>query len=190
MRVIVGTKNAHKVLELQRILEPLIPGLILEPSPEDSPVEDGETFEANALIKARSAFHATGRPAIADDSGLEVTALDGRPGIFSARYTPSGEDADNTAKVLDDMKGVGNRRAAFVCAAALVHDGGEIVIVKRWEGSLAEHPAGSGGFGYDPVFIPEGYSVSAAELEARQKDELSHRGQAFRALAPHILAAG
>ncbi len=190
MRVIVGTKNAHKVLELQRILEPLIPGLSLEPSPEDSPVEDGETFEANALIKARSAFHATGRPAIADDSGLEVAALDGRPGIFSARYAPSGEDADNTAKVLDDMKGVGDRRAAFVCAAALVHDGGEIVIEKRWEGSLAEHPAGSGGFGYDPVFIPEGYSVSAAELEAHQKDELSHRGQAFRALAPHILAVG
>ena len=190
MRVVVGTKNAHKVLELQRILEPLIPGVILEPSPEDSPVEDGETFEANALIKARSAFHATGRPAIADDSGLEVTALDGRPGIFSARYASSGVDADNTARVLDEMKGVRDRRAAFVCAAALVHEGGDMVIQKRWEGWLASHPAGSGGFGYDPVFIPQGHTVTAAELQADQKDELSHRGQAFRALAPNILALG
>jgi XTP/dITP diphosphohydrolase len=88
------------------------------------------------------------------------------------------------------MKGVRDRRAAFVCAAAMVHEGGDMVIQKRWEGSLAEHPAGSGGFGYDPVFIPQGHTVTAAELQADQKDELSHRGQAFRALAPHILALG
>jgi XTP/dITP diphosphohydrolase len=190
MRIVVGTKNAHKVLELQRILEGLIRGIALEPSPEDSPVEDGDTFSANALIKARSAFAATGRPAIADDSGLEVRALEGRPGIFSARYAETGLDADNTAKVLAEMAGVEDRAAAFVCAAALVHDGGEVVIEKRWEGSLAHHPAGSGGFGYDPVFIPEGYSVTSAELTAEQKDELSHRGQAFRALAPAIGALG
>ena len=190
MRIVVGTKNAHKVLELQRILEDLIPGITLEPSPEDSPVEDGDTFSANALIKARSAFAATGHPAIADDSGLEVRALEGRPGIFSARYAETGLDADNTAKVLAEMAGVEDRAAAFVCAAALVHDGGEVVIEKRWEGSLAHHPAGSGGFGYDPVFIPEWHSVTSAELMAEQKDELSHRGQAFRALAPAIGALG
>ena len=190
MRIVVGTKNAHKVLELQRILEGLIRGIALEPSPEDSPVEDGDTFSANALIKARSAFAATGHPAIADDSGLEVRALEGRPGIFSARYAETRLDADNTAKVLAEMAGVEDRAAAFVCAAALVHDGGEVVIEKRWEGSLAHHRAGSGGFGYDPVFIPEGYSVTSAELTAEQKDELSHRGQAFRALAPAIGALG
>jgi len=186
MRLVVGTKNAHKVLELQRILEDLIPGIILEPSPEDSPVEDGDSFSENALIKARSAFLATGRPAIADDSGLEVVALEGRPGIYSARYAETGLDWDNTAKVLSEMVGIADRRAAFVCAAALVHDGGELVMEKRWEGSLADEPAGSGGFGYDPVFIPRGYEVTAAELSGAEKDELSHRGQAFRALAPAL----
>lgn len=190
LRIVVGTKNAHKVLELQRILEDVIPGISLEPSPEESPVEDGDTFSANALIKARSAFQATRRPAIADDSGLEVVALQGRPGIYSARYAASGVDADNTAKVLEEMTGVADRRAAFVCAAALVHAGGEHVIEKRWEGTLAHEPAGSGGFGYDPVFIPEGYQVTAAELSATQKDELSHRGAAFRALAPALRGLG
>ena len=190
MRVVVGTKNAHKVRELQRILEPLIPGLVLEPSPEDSPLEDGDTFSANALIKARSAFHATGQPALADDSGIEVVALEGRPGIFSARYAPSGLDQDNTALLLHEMTGVENRAAAFVCAAALVHDGGEVVLERRWEGVLAPEPAGSGGFGYDPIFIPNGYSVTSAELTPEEKDELSHRGQAFRAIAPAVLALG
>jgi len=190
MRVVVGTKNAHKVLELQRILEPLIPGLLLEPSMEDSPVEDGDTFSANALIKARSAFQATGRPALADDSGIEVVALDGRPGIFSARYAPSGLDQDNTALLLHEMAGVTHRAAAFVCAAALVHDGGEVVLESRWEGTVAPEPAGSGGFGYDPIFIPEGYAVTSAELTPEEKDELSHRGQAFRAIAPALLALG
>ena len=187
MRVVVGTKNAHKVEELQRILGALIPGLVLEPSPEDSPVEDGDSFQANALIKARSAFQATGRPAIADDSGLEVEALDGRPGIFSARYASSGRDDDNTAKVLEEMVGEDNRAASFVCAAALVHDGGEVVLERRWEGSLATAPVGTGGFGYDPIFIPRGLQVSAAELSAATKDELSHRGMAFRALAPALM---
>jgi XTP/dITP diphosphohydrolase len=190
MRVVVGTKNAHKVLELQRILEPLISGLVLEPSPEDSPVEDGDTFSANALIKARSAFQATGRPALADDSGIEVAALDGRPGIFSARFAPSGLDADNTALLLQEMAGVTNRAAAFVCAAALVHNGGEVVLERRWEGAVALAPAGSGGFGYDPVFVPEGHSVTSAELTPEEKDQLSHRGQAFRAMAPAIIALG
>ena len=188
MRVVVGTKNAHKVEELQRILGAAIPGLVLEPSPEDSPVEDGDSFQANALIKARSAFQATGRPAIADDSGLEVEALDGRPGIFSARYASSGRDDDNTAKVLEEMVGEDNRAASFVCAAALVHDGGEVVLERRWEGSLATAPVGTGGFGYDPIFIPRGLQVSAAELSAATKDELSHRGMAFRALAPSLMA--
>lgn len=190
MRLVVGTKNAHKIAELERILGPLLPDLHLEPSPEESPVEDGDTFSANALIKARSAFSATGRPSIADDSGIEVVALGGRPGIFSARYAESGKDADNTAKVLSEMTGVGDRSAAFVCAAALVHQGGEIVLERRWEGTLALSPAGAGGFGYDPVFIPEGLELTAAELSAAEKDERSHRGQAFRALAPSLLAVG
>ncbi|MDA9787096.1 RdgB/HAM1 family non-canonical purine NTP pyrophosphatase [Pontimonas sp.] len=188
MDLIVGTKNAHKVAELQRILALEIPGVIVHPSTEESPVEDGDTFSANALIKARSAYLASGRPAIADDSGLEVDALEGRPGIFSARYAESGLDADNTAKVLREMEGVEQRSAAFVCAAALVHDGGEVVVERRWSGTLADQPAGDGGFGYDPIFVPEGHSVSAAELSAEEKDSLSHRGLAFRALAPSIRA--
>ncbi len=186
----VGTKNSHKIAELERILGPLLPDLTLEPSPEDSPIEDGDTFSENALIKARSAFVATGRPSIADDSGIEVVALGGRPGIFSARYAHSGEDADNTAKVLAEMTGVDDRAAAFVCAAALVHEGGEIVLERRWQGTLALHPAGAGGFGYDPVFVPEGHSVTSAELTPEEKDQLSHRGQAFRAMAPAIIALG
>lgn len=190
MRVVVGTKNSHKVLELQRILGPLIPGLILEPSPEDSPVEDGDTFSANALIKARSAHQATGRPAIADDSGIEVASLDGRPGIFSARYAQTGVDSDNTAQLLAEMAGVSDRSAAFVCAAALVHDGGEMVLERRWEGTVAQAPAGSGGFGYDPIFIPQGHSVTSAELTPEEKDQSSHRGQAFRDLAPALIALG
>jgi XTP/dITP diphosphohydrolase len=188
MDLIVGTKNAHKVAELQRILAQEIPGVIVHPSTEESPVEDGDTFSANALIKARSAYLASGRPAIADDSGLEVDALEGRPGIFSARYAESGLDADNTAKVLREMEGVEQRSAAFVCAAALVHDGGEVVVERRWSGTLADQPTGEGGFGYDPIFVPEGHSMSAAELSAEEKDSLSHRGLAFRALAPSIRA--
>ena len=190
MDIVVGTRNAHKILELQRILGPAVPGLTLVPAPGPSPIEDGETFSANALIKARAAFAESGLPSIADDSGLVVDALDGAPGIHSARYSGTGIDEENTALVLSQMAGVVDRRARFVCAAALVHSGGELVIERSWEGLLADEPAGSGGFGYDPIFVPEGDSLTSSELSDEGKDALSHRGQAFRALAEHLLALG
>ena len=190
MDIVVGTRNAHKILELQRILGPAVPGLTLVPAPGPSPIEDGETFSANALIKARAAFAESGLPSIADDSGLVVDALDGAPGIHSARYSGTGIDEENTALVLSQMAGVVDRRARFVCAAALVHSGGEVVLERSWEGSLADEPAGSGGFGYDPIFVPEGDSHTSSELSDEGKDALSHRGQAFRALAEHLLALG
>jgi XTP/dITP diphosphohydrolase len=190
MDIVVGTRNAHKILELQRILGPAVPGLTLLPAPGPSPIEDGQTFSANALIKARAAFAESGLPSIADDSGLVVDALDGAPGINSARYSGTGIDEENTALVLSQMVGVANRRARFVCAAALVHSGGELVLERSWEGSLADEPTGSGGFGYDPIFVPEGDSRTSSELSDEGKDALSHRGQAFRALAEHLLALG
>jgi XTP/dITP diphosphohydrolase len=190
MDIVVGTRNAHKILELQRILGPAVPGLTLVPALGPSPIEDGETFSANALIKARAAFAESGLPSIADDSGLVVDALDGAPGIHSARYSGTGIDEENTALVLSQMAGVVDRRARFVCAAALVHSGGEVVLERSWEGSLADEPTGSGGFGYDPIFVPEGDSRTSSELSDEGKDALSHRGQAFRALAEHLLPLG
>lgn len=190
MRVVVGTRNAHKIQELERILAPLVSGLELIPAQGPAPEEDGETFSDNALIKARSAYAESGMPAIADDSGLVVGALDGRPGLYSARYSGTGDDEENTALVLSQMAGVDNRAAYFVCAAALVHAGGEVVLEARWEGTLASEPSGGGGFGYDPIFVPHGHTVTSAELSAADKDVLSHRGQAFRSLAEHLRDLG
>jgi len=190
MDFVVGTRNLHKIEELTRILGSEIQDVRLIPAVGEGPVEDGDSFRANALIKARAAYQDSGLPSIADDSGLEVEALDGRPGIFSARYAPSGEDSDNTAKVLAEMAEVTNRRAAFVCAAALVFEGGEVVVEARWAGHLTDSPSGKGGFGYDPIFVPEGLTQTSAELLPEEKDALSHRGQAFRALAHHMAQLG
>jgi XTP/dITP diphosphohydrolase len=190
MDFVVGTRNLHKIEELTRILGSEIQDVRLIPAVGEGPVEDGDSFRANALIKARAAYQDSGLPSIADDSGLEVEALDGRPGIFSARYAPSGEDSDNTAKVLAEMAEVTNRRAAFVCAAALVFEGGEVVVEARWAGHLTDSPSGKGGFGYDPIFVPEGLTQTSAELLPEEKDALSHRGQAFRALARHMAQLG
>lgn len=189
MRIGVQTGNAHKLEEFRRILDPVLPGIELVASGAPAPEETGESFTENALIKARAAFLATGLPSIADDSGISVDALGGAPGIYSARYSASGEDTENTALLLRNLEGVSDRHAAFVCAAALVTSGGEVVIERRWEGQVASAPSGRGGFGYDPVFIPAGLDQSAAELSPERKDEFSHRGQAFRALAGHIQAA-
>jgi len=186
MEFVVGTRNTHKLEELTRILAPLVPGLVLLPATGEGPEEDGQSFSENALIKARAAFADSGVASIADDSGLVVDALNGEPGIHSARYAGTGIDSDNTALVLDKMKGEVARSARFVCAAALVSPHGEIVVERSWEGTLAQQPAGGGGFGYDPIFTPLGMSHTAAELESDAKDELSHRGQAFRALAVHM----
>ncbi len=185
-RIVLATHNAHKVVELTAILGPALDGLELVSYDGPEPVEDGETFAENALIKARAAAAFTGLPALADDSGICVDALGGAPGIHSARYAGTRVDADNVAHLLANLAGVQNRDAHFACAAAFVDGGHEHVVVAEWPGSVLEEPVGAGGFGYDPVFKPTGLSVSAAELRPDEKNAMSHRAQAFRLLMPHV----
>ncbi len=191
MKVVVATHNAHKVAELQRILGAALPGLELLPYDGPAPVEDADSFAGNALIKARAAAAHTGLPAIADDSGVSVDALGGAPGVDSAHYSGERDDAANLRLVLTNLGDSANRAAQFTCAAALVdpHDRDaagaafEHVELGIWPGTIAHEPAGGGGFGYDPIFIPEGHSVTSAELSADEKNAISHRGRAFAALA-------
>jgi XTP/dITP diphosphohydrolase len=186
--VVVATRNEHKLRELSELLA----DLRLEPLPREVelPPEEGETFAANALVKARAAHAATGRAAIADDSGIEAAALSGAPGVRSARYAGEGAtDEQNLAKLLSDVRG--DRRVAYVCALAYVNPFGEEGVFEgRCEGLLAEHPRGSGGFGYDPAFlpneVPDGRTM--AELSPREKNAISHRGRAARMLAAHLAA--
>lgn len=184
-RLVLGTRNPHKVREVARLLAPS--GIEVEPLPEgiELPPETGETFEANALPKARTAAAATGRPAIADDSGIEAEALGGAPGVRSARYAgPGADDEQNLVKLIREAPaGTGLR---YVCALAYVDpdSGEEQLFFGYCEGSMAAERRGSGGFGYDPVFLPledrEGRTM--AELPADEKDAISHRGRAARAL--------
>jgi XTP/dITP diphosphohydrolase len=184
LRLVLATRNEHKVRELSALMAPVE----LEPLPEDVqlPPETGATFADNALGKARAAAAATGRPAVADDSGIEASALDGAPGIRSARYAgepPS--DEENLAKLLREVPDDGDRRVTYVCALAYVDPGGrEEVVHGRCEGTLAREPRGSGGFGYDPVFVPNNHADgrTMAELTPAEKDAISHRGRAARAL--------
>jgi len=161
------------------------------PAFEEAP-ETGATFEENALAKARDAYAATGLPAVADDSGLEVAALNGMPGVLSARWSGAhGDDVANYALLLAQMRDVPDERrsAAFVSACALVYGPGDAdltVVRGEWPGVIAREPRGAGGFGYDPVFIPQGESRSAAELTAAEKDAVSHRGRALALLLPAL----
>ena len=191
-RLLLATRNAGKLAELRRLLETAVPGvevLGLRDVPEypEAP-ETGATFEENALLKAREAVRYTGLPAVADDSGLTVDALNGMPGVLSARWSGRhGDDDANTALLLGQVADVPDERrgAAFVCAAALVTpDGTERVIERQWRGRLVHGKRGSNGFGYDPVFVPDGLDVTSAELAPEEKDARSHRGQAFAALVP------
>lgn len=183
---VLATHNAHKVAELRRILGDRLGVHVLVAYDGPEPVEDGATFEANALIKARAAHLHTGLPALADDSGICVDALNGAPGIHSARYAGTRDDSDNLRLLLANLVGEPRRTARFVCAAALVDDGVEHVLRAEWLGTVLESPEGEGGFGYDPVFAPEGSTHSAARLTPAEKDALSHRAQAFRALAVEL----
>jgi XTP/dITP diphosphohydrolase len=191
-RLLLATRNAGKLAELRRLLETAVPGMEVVglrdvPHYPEAP-ETGATFEENALLKAREAVRYTGLPAVADDSGLTVDALNGMPGVLSARWSGRhGDDDANTALLLGQVADVPDERrgAAFVCAAALVTPGGaERVIEREWRGRLARAKRGSNGFGYDPVFVPEGLEITAAELSPEEKDARSHRGQAFAALVP------
>lgn len=185
--LVLATHNAHKVIELRQILGAQLDGIDLMVYDGPEPVEDGDSFEANALIKARAASVHTGFAAIADDSGIAVAALGGAPGINSARYAGTRDDADNVRLLLTNLQGADDRSAEFLCAAALVlPDGRETVELSRWPGSVLLEPVGDGGFGYDPVFMPVGYGVSAAELHPDEKNAISHRWRAFEALMPTV----
>ena len=208
-RLVLATRNRHKVVELERILAPLVPDLppgavmgavdlagLGLPDPGDVP-ETGVTFAENALLKARAVAAATGLPAVADDSGLCVAVLGGSPGIFSARWAGRhGDDDANLRLLLGQLADVADphREAWFECAAALVVPGAgeggsdlEQVAAGRLPGTLTTVPRGSGGFGYDPVLVPHGDDRTCAELAPQEKDAISHRGQALRALAPHVV---
>ncbi|MCV7104865.1 MULTISPECIES: RdgB/HAM1 family non-canonical purine NTP pyrophosphatase [Mycolicibacterium] len=195
-RILVASRNVKKLAELRRVLDGAgVSGLELlsladVPSYDEAP-ETGATFEENALAKARDGFAATGIPCVADDSGLSVAALNGMPGVLSARWSGvHGDDEANYRLLLAQLADVPDERrgAAFVSACALVGGAGETVVRGEWPGAIARAPRGAGGFGYDPIFIPEGSSRSAAELSPAEKDAASHRGRALTLLVPALRA--
>lgn len=190
MKVVLASGNPGKLRELAELLAPL--GLAILPQAAfglQTPPETGTTFRDNALLKARAAARMTGLPALADDSGLEVDALQGRPGVYSARYAGEGAtDKANLHKLLAELDGVPEqaRSARYQCVIALVRyaeDPDPLIAEGTWEGRITRAPRGTGGFGYDPVFVPSGSQRTAAELDPAEKNAVSHRGQALRALA-------
>lgn len=195
-KLVLATRNQGKIIEFRRILEALAPGEIelvgVDQFPDLVDVDEtGSTFEENSLLKARYTCLATGLPAIADDSGLCVDALNGDPGIYSARWAGEhGNDQANLEKVLDQLKNVPDekRTAHFMCVASLVlPDGREQVAEGRFEGHILHAPVGENGFGYDPIFQPLGLSISSAQMSAEEKDLVSHRGKSLRSIAPHVI---
>ena len=188
MELVLATHNAHKVKEVAAILEPIVPGLSMLGYDGPEPLEDGTTFLENSLIKARTAFAHTGKSSIADDSGIAVEILGGSPGIFSARWSGSKDDAQNRRLLLAQMADVPseNRLASFVCTISLVGETGEQSFTGVWPGRIAFAESGAHGFGYDPIFIPEGFEVSAGELEPIVKNSMSHRSMALSQLASFL----
>jgi XTP/dITP diphosphohydrolase len=193
MRILLASRNAKKLAELRRILVPRVPhlevvGLDDVPHYDEVP-ESGATFADNALLKAREGYAHTGMPTIADDSGLTVDALNGMPGVLSARWAGAhGDDEANLRLVLAQLADVPDERlgAAFVAAVAIAGPLGEIVVHGQMDGHLVREPRGTGGFGYDPIFVPDGTDLTSAELDPDTKDLLSHRGKALRALAERM----
>ncbi|PHV64538.1 non-canonical purine NTP pyrophosphatase [Williamsia muralis] len=196
-RLLVASRNSKKLAELRRVLERAgisgleVVGLDEVPEYDEAP-EAGATFEENALAKARDGFAATGLACIADDSGIEVDALRGMPGVLSARWSGRhGDDEANTSLLLGQMRDVPAERrgGAFVSACALVTATGEVVVRGEWRGRIVDAPLGDNGFGYDPVFVPDDEAAcgrTAAELSASEKDALSHRGRALTQLVPAL----
>lgn len=195
-KLVLATRNQGKITEFRRILDDLAPGQIeligVDQFPDLVDVDEtGSSFEENSLLKARYTSQATGLPAIADDSGLCVDALSGDPGIFSARWAGvHGDDQANLEKVLDQLKDVPDnlRSAHFMCVASLVlPDGRQQTAQGRFEGQILRAPIGTNGFGYDPIFQPQGLSISSAQMSAEEKDLMSHRGKSLRSIAPHVI---
>ncbi|MCI9625871.1 MAG: RdgB/HAM1 family non-canonical purine NTP pyrophosphatase [Clostridia bacterium] len=182
-KVVLASNNAGKLREFREILEGLFEIVSLrELGLEADPEETGSSFAENARIKAEYSCRLSGLPALADDSGLEVDALGGAPGIYSARYAP-GTDADRVVKLLQDMENVEKRTARFVSVVALVYpDGRQVTARGTCEGVITRQPQGAGGFGYDPIFLPDGYDQTFGLLSAETKNSISHRGRAVRAL--------
>lgn len=194
-RVVLASRNGKKLAELRRILAPQIPDIEVlgldDVESFDEPAETEPTFEGNALIKARACLEVTGLPSLADDSGLCVDALNSMPGVLSARWSGEGDLANN-ALLLRQIGDVPDERrtAQFRCAVALCVPGGtEIVEHGEMTGRILRGEQGDGGFGYDPLFAADGYNVSTAELTPEEKDLISHRGKALRAIAPHVMTA-
>ena len=189
MKVMLATRNNGKIIEMRRLLEPL--GLELDNQTDTdipSPVEDGQTFVENALIKARAVSLASSTPAIADDSGLVVPALDGRPGIYSSRFAHiDASDAENNSELLTQLANQESRAAYFFCCMVFLRhaqDPTPIIAYGQWWGEILREPQGEGGFGYDPLFYVADEGRSAAQLPAQTKNRLSHRGQASQ----HLIA--
>ena len=202
-RVFLASRNGKKLAEMHRILAPLVPDVVVlgldDVAAYDEPVEDQPTFAGNALLKARAAVRATGLPSLADDSGLCVDALNGMPGVLSARWAgppgadKQGADDRNNQLLLAQLSDVPEERrtAHFMCAVAFAYPVGaggveEHVVHGRMDGRIIREVRGSGGFGYDVVFCADGYDVTTAELSADEKDRISHRGQALREIAPLV----
>jgi XTP/dITP diphosphohydrolase len=195
VRLVLATANPDKAAEIRAILAAAVPDLELVPRPADVPdvVEDADTLEGNARLKAAALVAATGEAAVADDTGLAVDALGGAPGVYSARYAgPGATYADNVARLLAELDGVpGDERTARFETVAMARfpDGREVAVVGTVEGTITAEPRGTNGFGYDPVFVPDGGDGrTLAELAPTEKDEISHRGRAFRALAERLAA--
>lgn len=197
LTLVLASRNQHKVDEFRALFAAALPGVSVQGITSDAPVESGVTFEQNALVKARSAADETGLPSFADDSGLIVDVLGNAPGVFSARWAGSASsDEANRSLLLQQLADVPveHRSARFVCALALVvpkdHDpdgsGGQLTVRGEWHGQLATEEAGDHGFGYDPIFIPAGFAITAAELRPDVKNEHSHRARAFEQFAPAV----
>lgn len=196
-RVLLASRNAKKLAEMERILREHLPGVEVvgldDVAPYDEPVEDAPTFVGNALLKARAGVAVTGLPTLADDSGLCVDALNGMPGVLSARWSgPPKDDARNNRLLLDQLHDVPDERrgAHFACAVALCHpDGRELVVEGRMDGRVVREVRGEGGFGYDVLFVADDRpGLTTAELDREAKDAISHRGRALREIAPQVAA--
>lgn len=192
MKLLFATNNQHKLREVREILGPDVAVLALRDAGVETDIpETQETLEGNASQKAWYIFDRTGQDCFADDTGLEIEALEGRPGVFSARYAGEGcTFGDNVNKVLKEMQGTENRRARFRCVISLIMNGKETVFEGIVNGTIANRPEGAGGFGYDPVFVPEGYSQSFAIMPPTLKNSVSHRGRAVKRMKEFLNGSG
>ena len=185
MKIVLGTGNEHKVFEVNEIAKNT--GIEFVPAPSGfSPEETGETFEENSFIKAFEASKLTNQVSLADDSGLCIEGLNGAPGLYSARY--AGSQQEKIDRILSEMQGMTNRKAKFVCCMTLVDENGNVIHCTRGEchGQIIEEQKGVNGFGYDPIFMPDGYDITLAEMDEDGKNAISHRGRALREMLDYI----